>query len=292
MKLVSIYICYSNSKHLIKKKKKKRFSVKYVEDKAVLFTTDIPNSYEEALCGTVEDVYPTVDFGIDKGSQMDDIFALQRRLLPEAKGKGPLVNSEFYPGWLTHWQESNQRRDADVVANTLKSMLEAGASVNFYMFFGGTNFGFSAGANDWGIGSYQADITSYDYDAPMDEAGDPTVKYTKIRAVIEEFFGQKLLSPPEVAAKMELPSITMKSLALLLSEKSRSYLGSSVVIGNKPKTFEELDQFSGFVLYETVLPELKRDPALLTVNGLRDRAIVFVDDVSVCYNLINFFFYN
>lgn len=232
------------------------------------------------MCGTIDDVYPTVDFGIDKGSQMDEIFALQRQLLPAGKGKGPLVNSEFYPGWLTHWQESNQRRDASVVADTLKSMLEAGASVNFYMFFGGTNFGFSAGANDWGIGTYQADITSYDYDAPMDEAGDPTEKYTKIRAVIEAFFGQTLQSPPAIAPKISLPSITMEPLALLLSDKSRSYLGSSPVTASKPKTFEELDQFSGFVLYETVLPEFKRDPALLTVNGLRDRAIVLVDDVS------------
>lgn len=232
------------------------------------------------MCGTIEDVYPTIDFGIDKASQMNDIFALQRSLLPEGKGKGPLVNSEFYPGWLTHWQESNQRRDANVVADTLKAMLDAGASVNFYMFFGGTNFGFSAGANDWGIGSYQADITSYDYDAPMDEAGDPTEKYTKIRSVIETFFGQTLQSPPEVAPKMSLPAITMEPLELLLSDKSRSYLGSSVVTAVKPKTFEELDQFSGFVLYETILPEFKRDPALLTVNGLRDRAVVLVDDVS------------
>lgn len=263
--------------------------MKYVDDKAVLFTTDIPNSYEEAMCGTIDDVYPTIDFGIDKGSQMNDIFALQRRLLPEGKGKGPLVNSEFYPGWLTHWQESNQRRDANVVADTLKAMLEAGASVNFYMFFGGTNFGFSAGANDWGIGNYQADITSYDYDAPMDEAGDPTEKYTKIRSVIETFFGQTLQSPPDVAPKMTLPSITMEPFALLLSDKSRSYLGSSVVTAVKPKTFEELDQFSGFVLYETILPEFKRDPALLTVNGLRDRALVFVDDVSRAFNFKTFF---
>lgn len=50
-------------------------------------------------------------------------------------------------------------------------MLDQNVNINFYMFFGGTNFGFTAGANDGGIGKYEPDLTSYDYDAPMDEAG-------------------------------------------------------------------------------------------------------------------------
>lgn len=65
-------------------------------------------------------------------------------------------------------------------------MLLMKANVVFYMYFGGTNFGFWAGANDWGIGLYMADMTSYDYDAPMDEAGNPTEKYLVFRDIIKE----------------------------------------------------------------------------------------------------------
>lgn len=81
------------------------------------------------------------------------------------------MNSEYYPGWLTHWQEPLSRVDATSVVNSLRYLLNTNTNVNFYMFFGGTNFGFTAGANNGGPGKYQADLTSYDYDAPMDEAG-------------------------------------------------------------------------------------------------------------------------
>lgn len=89
-----------------------------------------------------------------------------------------------------------------------------------------------------------------------------------------------LIAIPEKVKKMILPSIELSPISLLVSEKSRKYLGTTFVPSEKPKTFEQLGQFSGFVLYETVLPEFERDPAILTVNGLRDRAIVMVDDVS------------
>lgn len=115
----------------------------------------------------------------------------------------------------------------------------------------------------------------------MDESGDPTAKYYKIFNVINQYLDRPLVAIPEKAKKMILPSIELRPLELLVSQKSRQYLGSSPVTANKPQTFEQLDQFSGFVLYETQLPsEFERDPAILTVNGLRDRAIVMVDDVS------------
>lgn len=59
------------------------------------------------------------------------------------------------------------------------------ASVNIYMFYGGTNFGFTAGANG-GEKEFLPDITSYDYDAPLTEAGDPTAKYFAIRDTIAQ----------------------------------------------------------------------------------------------------------
>lgn len=156
-------------------------TLNYVDDKAVLFTTDRPID-NELSCGQIEGVFVTTDFGIADEDQVDDYFKRLREVQP----KGPLVNSEFYTGWLTHWQEPNARRSAYELATTLRIMLDRKASVNFYMFFGGTNFGFWAGANDWGIGKYMADITSYDYDAPLDETGDATSKYYILMNVIQE----------------------------------------------------------------------------------------------------------
>lgn len=87
-----------------------------MKDAAVLFTVDIPNSAQEMRCGTAPGVFATTDFGIDRAHEMDAIWAMLREIQPN----GPLVNSEFYPGWLTHWQEENQRRSGDDVADTLK----------------------------------------------------------------------------------------------------------------------------------------------------------------------------
>lgn len=160
-----------------------------------------------------------------------------------------------------------------------RHILDSGASVNFYMFFGGTNFGFTAGANYNGPGNYKADITSYDYDAPMSEPGDVTPKYHILRDVIKNYLPLPNVSVPLEAPKMSLPAVELKLTASLYSPAARRILGSRVIESIKPKTFEELNQFSGFVLYETKLPKLDRDPSVLTIPTLHDRAIVSVDDV-------------
>lgn len=144
-------------------------------------------------------------------------------------------------------------------------MLEAGASVNFYMFFGGTNFGFTAGATKAGIGDYVVEITSYDYDAPMDEAGDVTPKYHVLRDVIKDFLPLPNITVPVKAPKMELPPIQLRPKTTLLSQTSRKILGSKMVTSPKPLKFEEINQFSGFVLYEALLPDHMLDPSVLKV---------------------------
>lgn len=165
-----------------------------------------------------------------------------------------MVNAEYYPGWFTHWHERNHgSRDTKQVADSLRMMLESGANVNFYMFFGGTNFGFTAGANKAGIGDYVVDITSYDYDAPMDEAGDPTPKYHILRDVIKDFLPLPNITVPDKAPKMELPTVQMRAKTTLLSETSRNILGGKMVTSQKPLKFEEINQFSGFVrIFDTI----------------------------------------
>ncbi|XP_031636226.1 beta-galactosidase-like isoform X2 [Contarinia nasturtii] len=245
---------------------------KYVGDKAVLFTNDIVRE-KDLQCGKIENVLATLDFGIGNKPTIESHWTLLRKHQPN----GPLVNSEFYPGWFTHWQEPPAKVDPGPVAESLRYILEKGASVSFYLFFGGTNFGFTAGANYAGPGNYKADITSYDYDAPMDETGDVTPKYEILRNVIKDFLPLPNISIPIKSPKMKIPTIEVHPKTTLLSSISRQFLGRAVITSEKPLTFEEINQFSGFVLYETELPKLKLDPSVLTIPTLHDRAIVTID---------------
>lgn len=252
---------------------------RFTADNALLFTTDRPID-NELSCGLINGVFATVDFGIANYTEVESHF----RKLREVQPRGPLVNSEFYTGWLTHWQEPNARRSAYELAVTLRTMLDEpyNANVNFYMYFGGTNFGFWAGANDWGIGAYMADITSYDYDAPLDEAGDPASKYYILRDVIEEFLTLPTITTPSRTPKIIYPSFNVQITENIFSSDARITLGSTPInAGGKLWTFEEMDQNSGFVLYEADLPKFTRDPAQLYINKLRDRAQIFIDGKHV-----------
>lgn len=139
------------------------------------------------------------------------------------------------------------------------------------------------GANNGGPGGYQADITSYDYDAPMDESGEPTSKFMALRAVILEYLPRPNVSVPEPLPKMKLPDVRLIPSATLLSDIGREILGTKSIFSSNPVTFEQLNQFSGFVLYETTLPHINQDPSNLYVHDLRDRAHVLIDGVSENY---------
>lgn len=243
---------------------------KYTQGKAVLFTNDGPSVLS---CGKIPDVLATLDFGAADNDTIESYYATLRQFDP----KGPLVNAEYYPGWLTHWQEDMQRVDTQPVLESLEKMILDGANVNFYMFYGGTNFGFTAGANDGGPGSYNSDVTSYDYDAPMDEAGDPTEKYYAIRKLISQYFPLPNVPVPEPVKKVKLQNVVLSPQAVMIDSTGRRHLASFTRKSEKPKSFEELDQNSGFILYETTLPKTTRDPALLKFADLRDRAYVYVN---------------
>ena len=245
-------------------------TLKYTQENAVLFTNDGPSVLR---CGKIPNVLATMDFGASDNRTIDSFWRLLRKFQP----KGPLVNAEYYPGWLTHWQEPMQRVETASILSALEKMLLDGANVNFYMFFGGTNFGFTAGANDGGPGSYNSDVTSYDYDAPMDEAGDPTEKYFAIRNLISKYFPLPNIPVPEKTKKVKLPSINLKPQIGMLDSSGRTYLANYTKSSPNPMSFEALNQYSGFVLYETELPKSARDPVLLKFSDLKDRAYVFVN---------------
>lgn len=140
-----------------------------------------------------------------------------------------------------------------------------------------------AGANDWGTGKYMADITSYDYDAVMTEAGDPNgLKYTKIKDVIEMHFKLPVGAVPATKRKMSLPSVKLSAKIKLLSTDGRKYFGTNgLQSSSNPLSFEQLRQYSGLVLYEATLPHIEINPTLLTVNKLHDRAYVLLDDALI-----------
>ncbi|EDV41992.1 uncharacterized protein Dana_GF17225 [Drosophila ananassae] len=240
----------------------------HVKNKAVLFTNDGPSVLR---CGKIQNVLATMDFGAT--SDLKPTWAKLRRY----QAKGPLVNSEYYPGWLTHWTEPMANVSTDSITGTFVDMLDSGASVNFYMFYGGTNFGFTAGANDNGPGQYLADITSYDYDAPMTEAGDPTSKYQALRRIIGRYLPLPNIPVPSPVPKKGYGSVRLTSCCNLLSPEARQRLSTGFVQAAKPQSFEALNQYSGLVLYETQLPSFKRDPSILSVPGLADRGYVYVD---------------
>nr|XP_030699276.1 beta-galactosidase-1-like protein isoform X4 [Globicephala melas] len=167
-------------------------------DKILLFTTDGP---EGLKCGSLQGLYTTIDFG--PADNMTKIFALLRKYEP----RGPLVNSEYYTGWLDYWGQNHSTRSVPAVTKGLENMLKLGASVNMYMFHGGTNFGYWNGADE--KGRFLPITTSYDYDAPISEAGDPTPKLFAIRNVISKFQEVPLGPLPPPSPKMKLGPLSL-----------------------------------------------------------------------------------
>lgn len=107
----------------------------------------------------------------------------------QVQNRGPLVTSEFYVGWIDLWNESRAHTSPKIIEQSLKHFLAINASFNLYMFHGGTNFGLTSGAITNGTtletANYQPVTTSYDFSAPLNEAGDPTEMYHVIKRVLE-----------------------------------------------------------------------------------------------------------
>lgn len=232
-----------------------------------LFTCD--QAEDDMLArGGLPGVLRTVNFDIGAGRAL----AALRRHQPA----GPLMTSEFWVGWFDHWGGRHHVRPAVEVAEELETLLAAGASVNFYMFHGGTNFGFTSGAND--KHRYTPTITSYDYDSPLDEAGDPTHKYAALRGVIarhlpEAEAAELLATPiPSRAPKLAVPGIGLTAYTSML-DYADSLDGAEP--SEQPPTMEQLGQDFGFVRYRTVLGDPR--PGLLRLHGFGDRAQVFLD---------------
>ncbi|WP_341945903.1 beta-galactosidase family protein [Microbacterium sp. LWH11-1.2] len=211
--------------------------------------------------GSLPELHKTGSFG----SRSAERLATLRKHQPT----GPLMCSEFWDGWFDWWGGVHHTTDVATAAADLDELLAAGASVNIYMFHGGTNFGLTNGAND--KGRYLPLVTSYDYDAPLDEAGDPTEKFFAFRDVIAKY-----APVPE-----ELPT---RTAAAPTFDVALSPLGgwtdatASGPVTEHPLTFDELGHLSALVRYDVELPG---QGGLLAVEDVRDLAWVSVDGQPV-----------
>ncbi|MFS0731347.1 beta-galactosidase family protein [Curtobacterium sp. 1P10AnD] len=239
--------------------------------------------------GSLPSLHKTGSFGSRAAARIER--------LREVQPTGPLMCSEFWDGWFDSWGEHHHTTPAADSAAELDVLLAAGGSVNIYMFHGGTNFGFTNGANDKGV--YRPIATSYDYDAPLDEAGRPTEKFHAFRAVIERYAPVPPLPASmqpggsgrlgvdgagSVGAGLEARRAPATDLAVRLDRVAplRSLLPALTdwSAHDAPPTFDALGAASGFVLYRTEVA-LPSGGVLTVGTEVRDRALVTVDGVVV-----------
>jgi beta-galactosidase len=211
--------------------------------------------------GSLPELHATGSFG----SHVTERLAALRRQQPT----GPLMCAEFWDGWFDDWGGHHHVTSAAEAAGHLDELLRAGASVNIYMFHGGTNYGLTSGAND--KGTYAPITTSYDYDAPLDEAGQPTAKYWAFRDVLA-WYGEvpdDRPEPPGPAPAFAVPAGQVLPLWAVLDRLGTWH------DTEEPLSADELGQTQGLTLYQAAIDA--PDPAVLAVGEVRDRAQVFLN---------------
>ena len=209
----------------------------------------------------LDDLVWTMNFGT--GANIDDQF----RRLGELRPNAPKMCSEFWSGWFDKWGARHETRPAKDMVDGMDEMLSKGISFSLYMTHGGTSFGHWAGANSPG---FAPDVTSYDYDAPINEWGLATPKFWELRKMMEKYNdGKKMPAVP----KAPMPIITVPKFEL--KEFSNLTLGATGEGEGSIMTFEEVDMGWGMMLYSTTLPEIPVK-SLLTAE-VHDFAQVFID---------------
>lgn len=203
--------------------------------------------------------------GLDSGGDEKD-FEQAKKHNPDV----PAFSAETYPGWLTHWGEKWARPDTNGLKKEITYLLEHKKSFNFYVIHGGTNFGFTAGANAGSPIQYQPDLTSYDYDAPINENGEPTAKYFMLRRLITKHVAYTIPDLPKPVKTMAIAAMQLKKTDNLWNHIALP------VKSPQPKPMEAYGQNQGLILYKTKLighksGKLKlwepHDYALVYLNG-------------------------
>jgi len=229
----------------------------------LLFQCDWSSNFEK---NGLEDLVWTMNFGT--GANIDHEFARLKELRPDA----PLMCSEFWSGWFDKWGANHETRPAKDMVDGMDEMLSKNISFSLYMTHGGTSFGHWAGANSPG---FAPDVTSYDYDAPINEYGGTTDKYFQLRKMMQKYSKTKLPAIPKMPAPfIEIPEFELNDHADILMG------GDSLVMDSPLLTMEEMNQGWGSMVYITKLPEIST-PSVLTLNEGHDFAQVFINNEYV-----------
>jgi beta-galactosidase len=225
-----------------------------------LFDCDPPYHLKD---GFRSDLFPVVNFGSDPAAG----FKALGEILPQ----GPLMCGEFYPGWFDTWGAPHHLGNMPRYLADLAYMLTNGESFSIYMAHGGTTFGLWSGADR----PFKPDTSSYDYDAPISEAGWPTEKFFKTRELFAQHLlpGETVPAPPARNAVVALAPLAVTECAPLFDNLPEA------ISDSQPRTMEEYDQGYGCILYRTTIPA---GPAtMLEAGAVHDFGFVFLDGQRV-----------
>ncbi len=227
-------------------------------DKVALFQCDWSSNFTK---NGLDDLVWTMNFGT--GANIDEQF----RRLKELRPNSPLMCSEFWSGWFDKWGGKHETRSSKDMVAGLKEMLDKNISFSLYMTHGGTSFGHWAGANSPG---FAPDVTSYDYDAPINEYGQVTPKFTELRDMLQQYADKKLPAAPASKPIISIPEFKFTQVAPLFENLPEPIVTRDV------KTMEEFDQGWGSMLYRTTLPEINGQSKLHIAGG-HDYLQIFID---------------
>ena len=233
-----------------------------------LFTSDGP--WRATLrAGTLieEDLFVTGNFG----SKADYNFAQMQEFFDEHGKKWPLMCMEFWDGWFNRWKEPIIKRDPEELAQAVHEVLKQG-SINLYMFHGGTNFGFMNGCSARGVTDLPQ-VTSYDYDALLDEQGNPTPKYFAVQKMMETYYPEHSQMKPLTKESFELRDIALSEKVSLFETLPDL---AQPVESLYPVKMEDLGQSYGYLLYRTEASWDADEEKIRVIDG-RDRMQLFVD---------------
>jgi beta-galactosidase len=227
-----------------------------------LYTADGP---EQVPNGSLPELPVGINFGGESEGDAKEAFATLKKIRPD----GPSLNSEYWAGWFDHWGGKHAQTHADKQAGNLEWMLAHGYSVSFYMFHGGTSFGWMNGANGDQKGSYEPDVTSYDYDSALDESGRPVAKYFVFRDLIAKATGITPPPVPEIAPAISTPETKTVEAASLWKNLP------APIHSQQPLSMEDVDQAYGYILYRTRLQAPAQGE--LVLDQLHSYAQIYLD---------------
>ncbi|HEY4380224.1 MAG TPA: beta-galactosidase family protein [Acidobacteriaceae bacterium] len=229
---------------------------------SMLYTAD---NWRHIPEGSVPELFAATNFGIGNHQHGMDNLAT-------ARPHQALFVSEYWPGWFDHWGHPHETRPIPPQIADIDYILTRGTGINIYMFHGGTSFGFGAGSsyiND----KFLPDVTSYDYDAPLDESGHPTPKYFAYRKELAKWSrcGNETCLPPVPTVA---PPIAIPTVPLTVSNSLFANLPKPIASA-LPAPMEHFGQDFGYILYRTQLPEPVHGN--LVVRDVHDFATVYVN---------------